>query len=137
MSKTATKPELELERAQLAVAEAKKRFVNTKGALQYRLKPANLASHAWEGVREKSGVAADGAIGAAREHPGTIGGAVAAVTLFLARDQIWRAVTSMFGRNRASADEENIIKADLENADANYDLTAPTVERSKTEGVIA
>jgi hypothetical protein len=136
MSKTGVKPELALERAQHEVAEAKKRFANTKGALQYRLKPSTLASNAWDGVREKSSVAADGAVGAARGHPGAIGGAVAAITLFLAREQIWRTLSGMFGRDRAEEDK-NIVHADLESADGNYDLTAPTVERSKTEGVIA
>lgn len=136
MSKTPAQPALELERAQHEVEEAKKRFANTKGALQYRLKPSTLASNAWGGVREKSGVAADGAMGAAKGHPGTIGGVVAALTLFLAREQIWRTLSGMFGRGRSEQDK-NIVKADLESADGHYDLTAPTVERSKTEGVIA
>lgn len=147
MSKTATKPELELERAQHDVAEAKKRFANTKGALQYQLKPSTLAHHAWDGVRgkshsawdgvrEKSSAAADGAVGMAKGHPGALGGAVAALTLFLAREQIWSTLSGMFGKSRPQEDK-TIIKADLDQADGNYDLTAPTVERSKSEGVLA
>lgn len=136
MSKTAVKPELALERAQHELAEAKKRFANTKGALQYRLKPSTLASNAWDGVRDRSNAAADGAVGVAKGHPAALGGMVAALTLFLAREQIWSTLSGIFGKDRAP-DDKTIIKADLDRDEDNYDLTAPTVERSKSEGVIA
>ncbi|HEX8402297.1 MAG TPA: hypothetical protein VF628_11405 [Allosphingosinicella sp.] len=136
MSKQAAKPELELERAQQELAEAKKRFANTKGALQYRLKPANLAHNAWDGVREKSSVAADGAMGAVKGHPASIGGVAAALALFLARKPVWRALSGIFGHGRDKPDP-SIVSAKLDQHDANFDLTAPTVERSRHEGVIA
>jgi hypothetical protein len=136
MSKAAVKPEQALEQAQFDVEEAKKRFANTKGALQYRLKPSTLASNAWDGVREKSGVAADGAVGAVKGHPGAIGGVLAAMTLFLAREPIWRALSGIFGSERDRPDP-GVVSAKLDQHDPKFDLTAPTVERSNREGVIA
>jgi hypothetical protein len=135
MSKQTVRPEAALEQAQYQVELAKKRFAASKGALQYKLKPANLAAEAWEGVRGRSEAAADQTLGAVKGHPGAVGGAVAAITLFLAREPIWRALSGMFGRGRQR--DENVVTADLERSDGNYDLTAPKVERSQLEGALA
>ena len=135
MSKAPTQAERDLEEASRQVELAKRRIAAAKGALQYKLKPANLASNAWTAVRTKSEVAADEAIGAARGHPGAIGGTLAAITLFLAREPIWRALTGMFGRGRE--EDPNEVTTRLNTADENFDITAPTVERSRLEGVNA
>ncbi len=135
MSKQTVKPEQELERAQYEVVLAKKRLAATKGALQYKLKPANIAHNAWDSVRGKSEAAADGALGAARGHPGAVGGAIAAVTLFLAREPIWRTLSGMFGRGRAV--DQNVVTTKLDDSDGHYDITAPTVERTQLEGAHA
>jgi len=134
----------DLEHAQYEVEQAKKRFTATAGTLQYRLKPGTLANHAWAGVRDKgSEVAddarhsvngiADGAVQAVRERPLAASGVAAALLLFLARGPLWRAVSGLFRED----EDAGIVKTDLENYDANYDLTAPTVERSTNEGVTA
>lgn len=134
----------DLERAQYEVEQAKKRFTGTVGTLQYRLKPGTLANHAWAGVRDKGSEAADGArhsvsgyadgaMQAVRERPLAASGVAAAVLVFLARGPLWRAVTGLFRED----EDAGIVKTDLDNHDANYDLTAPTVERSTNEGVTA
>ncbi len=138
-------PALHLERAQYQVEQAKKQFSSTLGALQYRLKPATLANHAWEGVRDKGSEAADGAlhavsgiadgaVQAARARPAAASGIAAAALLFLARGPLWRAVTRVFSRGD---EDEGVIKTDLSDTDDNYDLTAPTVPRSTKQGVSA
>jgi hypothetical protein len=137
MSKAPTQAERDLEEASRQVALAKRRVAAAKGALQYRLKPANLANEAWTSVRSKSELAADEAVGLAKGHPGAIGGVIAAATLFLAREPLWRTLTGMFGRGRRRSEDEGIVTARLDTADENFDLTAPTVERSKLEGVNA
>ena len=134
MSNT-VRPEAALEQAQFQVAEAKKRLAATRGALQYRMKPANLLHNAVSGAREKGEAAADSAMGTARGHPGAIGGVLAAATLFLAREPIWRALSGMFGKDRHK--DPNVVTTDLDGVEGNFDLTAPTVERSKLEGVTA
>ena len=64
-----TNPAAGIEQAQREVERAKQRLASTMGALQYRLKPGNLMSDAWEGVREKSGEVADGALQAVKDRP--------------------------------------------------------------------
>ncbi len=144
MSK-APKPELELERAQYEVEQAKKQFSSTLGGLQYRLNPKTLANNAFEGVRDKgtnmasdaklavNGIA-DEAFTAVKERPGIASGVAAALLIFLAREPLWRLVSKPF---RHQEDTSDLVMADLEAADDKFDLTAPTVERSKPEGVSA
>ena len=145
MSNKAAKPELELERARYEAEQAKKKFASTLGGLQYRLKPATLANNAWEGVRDKSSIMADDAkqavngiadeaITVVKERPGIASGVAAAQFIFLAREPLWRLVSKPF---RHQEDTSHLVKANLEDADEKYDLTAPTVERSKPEGVSA
>jgi hypothetical protein len=126
--------EAQLARAQYEAEQAKKRLASTMGALQYRLKPGTLMNNAWEGVRDKSTDLADDALQAVKERPGAASGVVAAVLIYLARDPLWRVVSKIFARNE---EDDGIVRANLSEQDENYDLTAPTVERSKNEGVIA
>lgn len=143
MSNKRSKSALQLERAQYEVEQAKKKFGSTMGALQYRLKPATLMGNAWDGVRDKGSDAADGAmhavsgmadgaVQAARSRPMAASGVAAALVLFLARAPLWRAASRIFSR-----EDEGIVKADLANKDANFDLTAPTVAGPMNEGVSA
>ena len=126
------KPEADLARARYEALQARKRLASTVGALQYRLKPATIANHAWEGVRDKSSELADDALQAVKERPRAASGVVAAVVIFLARHPLWRAATRIVSRRE---EDEGIIKTDLGTHDENYDLTAPTVQRSAYEGV--
>lgn len=145
MSSLPTNPRVQLERACYEAEIAKRRFSSTLGALQYRLKPANLASQAWSGVREKSGEVADGALSsvndmadgavqAVKDRPIAASGIAAAVFVFLLRAPLWRAARTVFSRED---EDPGVIKADLEHHDKDYDLTAPTVARSPREGVSA
>lgn len=140
-----TNPRVELERAQYEVEIAKRRFSSTLGALQYRLKPATLANQAWTGVRDKSGEVADdalssvndmadGAVRAVKDRPIAASGVAAAILVFLLRAPLWRAARNVFSRHE---EDPGVIKADLDHHDTDYDLTAPTVERSQREGVTA
>lgn len=131
----APKPEERLERAQAEVEQAKKRFADTSGALQYRLKPGTLMNNAWEGVRDKSETLADDAMQAVKERPVTVSGVIAALILFLAREPLWRFVARLFGGR--SERDPGVVKADLAHHDENYDLTAPKVDRTLSEGVTA
>lgn len=129
-----SKPEAELERAQMEVQRAKKRLASTMGSLQYRLKPATLMNNAWEGVREKGGVIADDALAGVKDRPKAVSGVLAAIFIFLARHPLLRLLTSLFTRR---PDDADLVKTSLDHHDENYDLTAPTVERSSLEGVNA
>ena len=131
-----TNPAAGIEQAQREVERAKQRLASAVGALQYRLKPGNLMSDAWEGVREKSGEVADGALQAVKDRPAAASGILAALVIFRARDPLWRAACGLLSDD----DEEQsagTIKADLDNHDKDYDLTAPTVKKSRKQGVNA
>lgn len=134
----------QLEMAQYQAEQAKKRLNSTLGALQYRLKPGNLASNAWGGVREKSSEVADdaieavsgitdGALQAVKDRPVAAGGIAAGILIFLARAPLWRAASRIFSRDH---EDPNVVHAHLEDHEK-YDLAAPTVQRSLNEGVNA
>ena len=81
-----------VEQAKRDAATARRRLDSTLGALQLRLKPANLAGEAWDGVKDKSADLADTAVDAVKKRPGIASAAVGAVALFLARGPLMRAV---------------------------------------------
>lgn len=85
----------DLTRARLEADSARARFFATAAELQERLRPGNLASNAWEGVKDKSGELADDAMQAVKGRPVIVSAALAAFTLFLARAPIKSAVTSL------------------------------------------
>lgn len=125
-----------IERAKIEAEQARKQLANTMGTMQYRLRPGNLMSDAWDGVRDKSSALADDAVQAVKDRPAAASGVVAAIALFLAREPIYRAVSRLFASKDTAADD-GLITADLITVDENYDLTAPSVARSLNEGVSA
>jgi hypothetical protein len=124
-----------IELARRNVEQARGKVNSTLGALQYRLKPATLADHAWEGVREKSSEVADTAFQAVKGRPVAVSGVVAAAILYLARNPIRRAVSGMFSNRGEEA--EGVILADLEREDRNIDLAAPDAPRATQQGASA
>ena len=142
--KQSTAATRQLELAQYQAAQAKKRLTSTVGALQYRLKPGTLAEHAWGEVRDKSSEMADdafhavngiadGTLHAIKERPVAASGIAAGILLFLARAPLLRAASRLFSSKR---EDEGVVQADLE-VHEKYDLTAPKVQKSLDEGVIA
>lgn len=121
-----------LTRAQYEAEAAKKRLAASLSTLQSRLRPANLVSNAWDGVRDKSGVMADDAVQAVKARPATASGILAAFLLFLARDPLRRVVSRFIARRRLP---EGAITTRLKRNDKEYDLTAPKVDRRVNEGV--
>ena len=71
---------------------ARRRLADTAAELQQRLKPGTLASHAWAGVKDRSGDLAEDAVGAVKARPVAVSAALAVFTLFLARAPIKAAV---------------------------------------------
>ena len=93
----------DLTRARAEADAARDRLFATVSELQQRLRPGNLASNAWEGVKDKSGELADDAMEAVKGRPVVVSAALAAFTLFLARAPIKSAVTSLIS---GGADED-------------------------------
>ncbi|HEX4738340.1 MAG TPA: DUF3618 domain-containing protein [Allosphingosinicella sp.] len=100
---------------------ARRQLVATATELQERLRPATIASNAWEGVKDKSGELADDAVEAVKARPVAAASVLAAFTLFLARQPIKSAVSKLF----AKEPDGHLVTTKLDTSDGKYDLTAP------------
>lgn len=94
-----------LEQARRNSARAKARVQSTAGALKERLKPANLAASAVDGVRRKTGVASSKVTGTMRKRPAasTVAASLAALLLF--RKPLKKLACRLFGKSRKSNPE--------------------------------
>lgn len=123
----------EILKAKREEALARRRLQATVSELQRRLKPATLATNAWEGVTDKAGSIADDAVEAVKARPMAASAAVGAFTLFLARQPIRSAISWLF----AKRPDDDLVTTRLDNSDGHFDLTAPTAVRQADEGVNA
>ncbi len=89
----------DLVQAKRKAERARRRLAATLAELQQRLRPAALASNAWEGVKDKSGELADDAVQAVKDRPVAVSAALAAFALFLARAPIKSAVARLVSDN--------------------------------------
>lgn len=99
----------------------------TIGEIKERLKPANLASDAWHGIKDKGTSLGGSGAKTVTAHPGAAGGAVFAVLLFFLRGPLGRLLSRLFGNER---EVSGGVKADL-HTDKDFDLTAPVVPQNK------
>lgn len=92
-----------------AEAEAERRreqALATARELAQRLAPKTVARNAWEGAKVKGADLAEDAVDAVRSRPLAATGVVAAVTLFLAREPIRRAIVDMYDAMTSDEGEE-------------------------------
>ena len=125
----------EISQAKRDAERARRRLAATASELQQRLKPGSLANHAWEGVKDRGGELADGAVVAVRSRPMIVSAALAAFTLFLARRPLASAATRLFSGDEE--EDEELVTTRLDGGDTQYDLTAPVAERKESEGASA
>jgi hypothetical protein len=78
----------EISAARIEVERSRARLMGTAHELQDRLSPRTLAKGAWEGAKIKGADLAEDAVDAVRARPVAVGGLVAALTLFLAREPL-------------------------------------------------
>ena len=122
-----------VEQAKREAVRARARLDSSIGTLQLRMRPANLATEAWDGVKEKGESLAEGALDAVKKRPAAVSLAIGAFALFLARDPLKRAVTRIW----TDGDEDDgRITTTIPTQDENFNAAAPTVAASVTEGVI-
>jgi hypothetical protein len=95
-----------LQQAKTDAVAARARFLDTLGETRHRLKPANLASAAWTGVKGKTAAAAGNAVGAAKRRPKTVALVLGGLVLFLARKPLGRAVGKVVRRRRKGNEDE-------------------------------
>ena len=114
-----------VEQASRDVTMARARLDSTIGALQHRMKPANLAGEAWDGVKEKSADLAEGALDATRKHPAAVAVALGALGLFLAREPIKRGIGKLVSGEDGDDESEELITTRIETASDRFNVLEP------------
>ena len=122
----------DVERAKREAVQARQRLDGTLVEVQERMKPANLAGEAWDGVKDKSADLTDAALGAVRKRPVAVSMALGAFALFLAREPLKRTVTRLFADEQ---EEDGRIVTRIETQGSKFKSTAPIVDASVKEGV--
>jgi hypothetical protein len=102
----------DVEQAKRNAVMARARLDSHIAALQLRLRPANLAGEAWDGVKGKSADLADGAMEAVKKRPAAVSAALGALALFLAREPLKRAAVRLI--SGANPDEDGIEAGESE-----------------------
>ena len=82
--------------ARIEVERRRAAMMETVHQLQQRLQPRTLASEAWEKAKEKGADLAEDAVDAVKSRPVAVGGVVAALTMFLAREPIKDAAVKLY-----------------------------------------
>ena len=122
----------DVERAKREAVQARQRLDGTLVEVQERMKPANLAGEAWDGVKDKSADLTDAALGAVRKRPVAVSMALGAFALFLAREPLKRTVTRLFADDE---EDDGRIVTRIETEGSKFKSTAPIVDASVKEGV--
>jgi uncharacterized protein DUF3618 len=74
--------------ARIEVARTRAAMLETTRELQARLQPKSLAGEVWEKAKDKGADLAEGAVDAVAKRPLAVGGALAALAMFLAREPL-------------------------------------------------
>lgn len=82
--------------AQIEVERTRAALLDTASELLDRFQPQNLASDLWEQAKIKGADLAEDAVDAVKKRPVAVGGVVAALTMFLAREPIKDAVGNIY-----------------------------------------
>jgi hypothetical protein len=88
--------------ARIEVAQTRAALLETAKELQQRLQPRTLASEAWQKAKVKGADLAEDAVDAVKKRPVAVGGVVAALTMFLAREPIKDAVANFYDAKTSS-----------------------------------
>lgn len=82
--------------ARIEVARTRATVLDTARELQARLQPKTLANEAWEKAKDKGADLAEGAVDAVAKRPLAVGGVVAAIAMYLAREPLKAATVKFY-----------------------------------------
>ena len=82
--------------ARIEVERTKAALLDTLGELVERFQPHNLVDDIWEHAKIKGADLAEDAVDAVKSRPVAVGGVVAALTMFLAREPIKDAAVKLY-----------------------------------------
>lgn len=124
--------------ARIEVEKTRAALIETAREIQERLQPRTLASEAWIKAKEKGADLAEDAVDAVTSRPVAVGGVVAALTMFLAREPIKDAAVKLYDA-MTSKDEPKAKPAALKPRDkparppARRTARKPAAAKRKTE----
>jgi hypothetical protein len=121
--------------ARIQVERTRAALLETAKELQQRLQPKTLASEAWQKAKSKGADLAEDAVDAVKSRPVAVGGVVAALTMFLAREPIKDAVSNIYDAMTSSKEPKRkaaALKQDKPPPARRRARTAATAKR-KTE----
>ena len=82
--------------AKIDVARTRAALIETARELQARLQPKTIAGEVWEKAKDKGADLAEGAVDAVARRPLAVGGVIAALTMFLAREPLKAATVKFY-----------------------------------------
>ena len=82
--------------ARIQVEKARANLLDTLRELQQRLQPRTLVSEAWEKAKDKGADLAEDAVDAVAKRPVAVGGVIAALAMFLAREPLKKATVKFY-----------------------------------------
>ena len=82
--------------ARIEVERSRAELIETARELQARLQPKVLANEAWEKAKMKGADLAEDAVDAVAKRPVAVGGVVAALAMFLAREPLKKATVKFY-----------------------------------------
>jgi len=86
----------EIVSARIDVAKTRAALLDTMRELQQRLQPKTLVNEAWEKAKDKGADLAEDAVDAVAKRPVAVGGVVAALVMFLAREPLKKATVKFY-----------------------------------------
>jgi len=127
--------------AQIEVERTRAALLDTASELLDRFQPHNLASDLWEQAKIKGADFAEDAVDAVKKRPVAVGGMVAALTMFLAREPIKDAAVRLYDamtssdepKPKAAALKARIAKDKPAPPPARRRARAPARANAKTE----
>jgi hypothetical protein len=88
--------------AQIQVERTRAALLETANELLERFQPHNLVDDLWEQAKNKGADLAEDAVDAVKKRPVAVGGLIAALTMFFAREPIKDAVGNIYGAMTSS-----------------------------------
>jgi len=82
--------------AQIQVERTRAALLETASELVDRFKPHNIVDDIWESAKDKGADLAEGAVDAVAKRPLAVGGVVAALAMFLAREPLKAATVKFY-----------------------------------------
>ena len=117
------KSELRIIAAESEVERTRAQLVETVGDFAEMLEPRRILNEMWDGAKAKSADLAEDAVDAVKNRPVAATGAIAALTMFLAREPMRRGIVNIYDALTSSKEDD---------AEAQKPKAAPRKRRTAT-----